>query len=126
MKIWAYIALLTILVGTAYKSLAFSYSKGVADTELAYTGALQELKDESAIQAVKDYREAQEIAGATIDKEILIVTEIREIEREVQVIVERIVEIKPECAVLPELGRLFSSQAAAANGASIRVTEDPG
>lgn len=125
-KLGLYLALAILLIGAAVKSLAFSYDKGVADTSLAYDLEIHELNIE--VQKWIDEADdlSMDISGAAIDAEIQIVTEIREIEREVTVYIDRIIEVKPECTDLPELGELFSLQASAANQISDSLTEDPG
>lgn len=125
-KLGLYLALAILLIGAAVKSLAFSYDKGVADTSLAYDLEIHELNIE--VQKWIDEADdlSMDISGAAIDAEIQIVTEIREIEREVTVYIDRIIEVKPECTDLPELGKLFSLQVSAANQISDSLTEDPG
>ncbi len=126
MKLVLYFGLFSLLIGSAYGASRLIYGKGVADTELAYEQRLNRIRENAASEAVRDYKASQVVAGKQIDKEIQIVTEIREVEREVEVIVDRIVEVKPDCAVMPELGSVFSRQAAAANGAAIHLADDTG
>ena len=126
LKLAMYLVLATLLIGAAVKSLAFSYDKGVADTEVAYTQELSKITLEVLLWKDEAERLAMDIAGTEIDAEIQIVTEIREIEREVTVFIDRIIEVKPECSHLPELGQLFSRQAEAANLTSIHLASDPG
>ncbi len=124
MKAVVYLLIISAIIGAGYKAFAFTYGKGVADTELAYAEELDDIREKAAKDAVDDYKLSQEIAGEETDIEIQIVETIREIEVEVETIIEKIVEVKPECSDLPELGELFSQQAEAANQRSSSLTAD--
>ncbi len=63
-------------------------------------------------------RESEAKAKDVGEVEVQIVERIRVVEREIPRVIEKIVEVKPECASLPELGRLFTAQAQAANNQS--------
>ncbi len=115
-----------LLIGAGYKTYAAIDQSAYERAQLHFTTGLAAIKDKAAKDAVQDWRAAQAIAGDETDVEIRIVEKIRIVEREVPKIIEKIVLLKPECAVLPELGRLFSDQAAASNHRSPSIAEDPG
>lgn len=119
-------AILSLVIGAGWRASAAIYDAGYEKAELVQAEALDALKDEIARKAVEDWRAAQDVAGGEIDTEIRIVEKIRIVEREIPKIIEKIVEVKPDCADLPELGRLFTEQAEAANSRQADPAEDPG
>lgn len=118
--------ILGMLMGAAWKAYAAIDQAAYERAQLHFATGLAEIKDKAAKDAVNDWKAAQAIAGTETDVEIRIVEKIRIVEREVPKIIEKIVLLKPECAVLPELGSLFSDQAAASNSRSADIAEDPG
>lgn len=126
MRLGIILGIIVVLSASAWKAHAIIDQAGYDRAELEFREGLDVIKDKAAQDAVDDWRAAQAIAGASTDAEIEIVETIRIIEREVPKYIERIVEVKPECADLPELGSLFSAQAKASNSRSGGIAEDSG
>ena len=118
--------ILSVLLASAWKAHALIDQAGYERAELHFQEGLAGIKDQAAKDAVDDWRAAQVIAGDATDVEIRIVETIRIVEREIPKYIDRIIEIKPDCADLPELGILFSAQAEASNSRSGSIAADPG
>ena len=118
--------IICVLSAGAWKAYAAIDEAGYVRAELEFREGLAAIKDKAAADAVDDYRAAQAIAGEAIDAEIQIVETIRIVEREIPKYIDRIVEVKPECADLPEFGRLLSLQAEASNSRAGAIAPDPG
>jgi len=125
-KIVAILLILSALTAAGFKAYGMAQQSGRDAAELEFALSLDAIKTKAAEDAVRDWKAAQVIAGETTDAEIRIVEKIRVVEREIPKIIERIVEVKPECSDLPELGVLFSQQAEISNSRADRNTEDPG
>ena len=118
--------ILTAVITAGWKTYAAVDQAGYARAELHFREGLDAIKEQAALDALDDYRAAQAIAGTEIDDEIQIEEKIRIVEREVPKIIEKIVEVKPECSDLPELGVLFSAQAEASNSRTADPADDSG
>lgn len=118
--------IVTAVLAGAYTAYSAIDEAGYARAELHFREGLDAIKEKAAQDAVDDWKAAQAVAGVAIDDEIQIEEKIRIIEREVPKYIEKIVEVKPECSDLPELGVLFSAQAEASNSRSADIAEDPG
>lgn len=118
--------ILGMLIGAAYKTYAAIDQAAYERAQLQFREGLDAIKDKAAEDAVDDWRAAQVVAGSETDVEIRIVERVRIIEREVPKIIEKIVLLKPECAVLPDFGILLSTQAEASNSREANIAEDPG
>ena len=125
-KLGIILAIITVLLGAAWKALASAEQAGYDRAGVEFAEALDVVRANAAQDVEDNWRAAQVIAGAETDIEIQIVEKIRIVEREIPTYIERIVEVKPECRDLPELGSLFSIQAAASNNRSSSVAADPG
>lgn len=118
--------ILGMTITAGWKAAAAIDQAAYERAELDFREGLDAIKDKAAQDAVNDWKAAQAIAGDETDVEIRIVEKIRIVEREIPKIIEEIVYLKPECAVLPKLGVVFSTQAEASNSRSADITEDPG
>ena len=126
MKIWGYVILAGLLVTAIGAGARALYKSG-------YNAAVveqQELAIERQNKAIDDARAeweaTQEAAEAEIVIEERIVEVIREVEREVPVVVERIVETKPECRDLgPEYAGLLNAAVAASNSRADSSADTP-
>ena len=126
MKLAVIAIILSLGITAGWKASASIYESGYERAELHFQEGLAGIKDRAAKDAVDDGRAAQVIAGDATDVEIRIVETIRIVEREIPKYIDRIIEIKPDCADLPELGILFSAQAEASNSRSGSIAADPG
>lgn len=118
--------ILGTVLGAGYKTYAAIDQAAYDRAQLDFREGLDAIKDKAAADAVDDWKAARAIAGDETDVEIRIVEKIRIVEREIPKIIEKIVLLKPECAVLPDLGILFSTQAEASNNRPADIAEDPG
>ncbi|MEE9158964.1 MAG: hypothetical protein V3U60_11320 [Gammaproteobacteria bacterium] len=118
--------ILTAVITAGWKTYAAIDQAAYTRAELDFREGLDAIKEKAAEDALDDYKAAQAVAGAQIDDEIQIEEKIRIVEREVPKIIEKIVEIKPECSNLPELGVLFSAQAEASNSRAADLADDSG
>ncbi len=125
-KLGIILAIITVLLGAAWKALASAEQAGYDRAGIEFSVALDNVRAQAAEDVADNWRAAQAIAGTETDVEIQIVEKIRILEREIPTYIERIVEVKPECSDLPELGSLFSIQAEASNNRSGSVAPDTG
>ena len=126
MRLGIILGIIVVLFGAGKWTHAKIDQEGYERAELHFQEGLAGIKDRAAKDAVDDWRAAQVIAGDATDVEIRIVETIRIVEREIPKYIDRIIEIKPDCADLPELGILFSAQAEASNSRSGSIAADPG
>ena len=126
MKIIIILVIISGLVAAGFKARAMAVQSGFDAAEIEFRAQMDDIRVEAAAQAIEDWKLAQDIAGESTDVEIQIVEKIRYIEREIPKIIEKIVEIRPECSDLPELGVLFSQQAEASNNRQDSDIEDTG
>lgn len=120
------LAIITVVLGSGWKAYAMIDRAGYDRATVEYQAEIAVIRAEAAQDVADNWRVAQAIAGAETDDEIRIVEKIRTVERDVPIYIEKIVEVKPECADLPELGGLFSIQAEAANNRSSGLAPDTG
>ncbi len=125
-KLGIILAIITVLLGAAWKALASAEQAGYDRAGIEFAEALDNVRTNAAEDVADNWRAALAIAGAETDVEIQIVETIRIVEREIPKYIDRIIEVKPECADLPELGSLFSVQAEASNNRSSGIAADPG
>jgi len=105
MKIWAYVALAVLVVGAA----GGVYRAGFVSAKAKYQDATLDAVAEALKLAKADWDANVEIAEAEIIVEERIVEVIREVEKEIPVVVERIVTLTPECADLGlDFARVFN------------------
>lgn len=125
MKPWAYVVLILLLVG----AIGGVYSKGHSAGYDKRDKTVQQEID-NAVSKAQETHEAEKKAAvdaalAEIEIEERIVEVIREVEVEIPTVVERIVEVKPECRDLgDDYGRLLDEQVRAANSES--SSDNPG
>jgi len=120
MKIWGYVALATILVAAVAKGVHWTYQRGYADA----TSKQQELVLQQVNIAIERARDEWELTREAAEVQLVveerIVEVIREVEREVPIVVERLVEIKPECRDLgTEYAGLLNAAVHASNTAEM-------
>jgi len=124
-KIWAYVALAALLIGAAGAAAKSLHSAGYnqRDREVQQDIIDAQVKAEEDAEA----RWAASVVAATqaIRIEERIIERIREVEILVPTIVERIVELTPECSDLgPAYAGLLNDQIRAGNGIQIAASAD--
>jgi len=116
LKIWAYVALATILLAGMKWGHGAIYDAGwnaaVTSQEAEIEAVREEIREEEKVK----WTAIVDAAEGTIVIEERIVERVRVVEKEVPKIIEKIVTVHPECSSLPELAGLFSSQARASRG----------
>ena len=101
MRIWAYVILAGIIFGGITAGARWAWQSGYDSRD----------REEAAL-----WEDVVANAEAQVIVEERIVTEIREIEKEVPRVVERIVEVMPECSDLgPDFISVLNNQVRAAN-----------
>lgn len=118
-----------VIAGLAVAGMLFAYWAHGKVYDSGYSDATaeqQKLAIEQQNKAIAQARIEWEITAGVGEREIVIeeriVERIREVEREIPVIVERIVELTPECADLgPDFLGLFNAAISASNSG-----DDPG
>lgn len=106
MKIWAYLALAALLLGGVKLAYSAVYGSGWNAAIVEQTALIQEARDDAVEKALTEWENTARIAEVQIVVEERIVEVIRVVEKEIPVIVERIVEVHPECN---DLGDDFAS-----------------
>jgi hypothetical protein len=120
---------LYVIAGLAIALMLFAYWAHGKVYDSGYSDAVteqQKLAIEQQNEAIAQARVEWELTAAAGEREIIIeeriVEKIRVVEREIPVIVEKIVELTPECADLgPDFLGLFNAAISASNSG-----EDPG
>lgn len=97
MKIYAYIALAVVLFGGAKWAHSTIWNSGWNAAVVEQTALIAEARDDAVEKALSEWENTARLAATEIVVEERIVEVIRVIEKEIPVIVERIVEITPEC-----------------------------
>lgn len=126
MKPWAYAVIAMVLVGFLggmyAKGHAAGYNKRDLEVNKEILAALEQQRDELQQHWMKVVLATE----AQIVVEEKIVEKIREVEVEIPTVVERIVEVKPECADLGDayVG-LLNNQVRAGNGIQVAAAADP-
>ena len=124
-RIWAYLAIATLFIGAAGVSAKTIHSAGYNKRDQEVQQDILEAQ-ETARQA-EENKWAQTVAEAegTVVIEERIVETIREVEIEIPTVVDRIVEVSPECADLgPDFASLLNNQVRAANRVQSPETPD--
>lgn len=106
MKIWAYLGLAALLLGGAKWAHSAVYGSGWNAAIVEQTALIQEAREDAVEKALSEWENTARIAEVQIVVEERIVEVIRVVEKEIPVIVERIVEVHPECN---DLGDDFAS-----------------
>jgi len=126
MKPWAYLAILLAALAAFGATYAKGHSSGYDKKEAEVQ---QEILDRVALaEEEAEARWSASVVAATeaIRIEERIVEQIREVEILVPTIVDRIVEVTPECADLgPAYAGLLNDQVRAGNGIQIAAPSDP-
>ncbi len=104
-----------MILFTIWRVHANAYQAGYEDKDQEWRDVLELEAEQAAANKKEDEAHSENVATEESEKEIQIVEKIRVVEREVPKIIEKIITVKPECAVLPELGFVFSQQAEASN-----------
>lgn len=125
MKVWAYVALAALIIGAAGAAAKGLHSAGYnkRDQEVQQDIIEAQVRAEEEAEA----RWAASVVAATeaIRVEEKIVERIREVEIEIPKVVERIVELTPECADLgPAYAGMLNNQVRAGNGIQIASPAD--
>lgn len=126
MKSYAYAAIvLALLIGA---KLAYSaiYDAGWNAAIIEQEAAIQKAKNEAVAKERKQWENAVAEAEATIVVEEKIVEVVREVEKRIPVVVDRIVEVTPECHDLgSDFAGLLNDQIRAGAGGSIGGADAP-
>lgn len=125
MRIWAYVALVVVLTGAVGGGLRWAYNSGYNAREVESREEILDAVAQARAEAEKRWAASVVAATEAIKVEERIVESIRVVEKEVPTIVERIVEVTPECADLGEsYAGLLNSQIRAGNGIQIASPTD--
>lgn len=100
MKVYAYVALAVVLLGFAKWAHSSIYSAGWNAAVVLQAEAISTAKDEAVAKARTEWENTARIAEVEIVIEERIVEVVRVIEKKIPFVVERIVEIAPDCADL--------------------------
>lgn len=96
-RIIAWAVIVMMLVFACRQVYKAGYNAATAEQDRL----IQEAKDEARAAEQAFWKEAVERAEANIRTEEVIVERIKEVEKKIPIVVDRIVEIQPECAELP-------------------------
>ena len=117
MKVWAYVALVTALLAGGRWAYVAIYDAGFNDAKIQQDQAIREAQDAAVLKARAQWEATAEIAEANIVVEERIVEVVRTVEKEIPKIVERIVEVRPDCADLgDDFAGLLNAQIRAGSG----------
>lgn len=117
MKIWAYLAIIVIILGAAGAAARSLYASGYNKRDGEVQQDIIDAQETARVEEEAKWKDTVAAAKAEVIIEERIVERIREVEREIPVIVERIVEITPECSDLGlDYARLLNDQVRASNG----------
>lgn len=105
MKIYAYVALAVVLLGGAKWAHSTIWNSGWNAAVVEQTALIQTAREDAVAKALTEWQNTAVIAETEIVIEERIVEVIRVIEKEIPVIVERIVTVTPECS---DLGSAFA------------------
>lgn len=116
-KIWAWIILAGIIVGALGVSARLLWQSGWNARDVQVQQEIIEAQEQARKQEAENWRETVRQAEENIRVVEKRVTDIQEIEKRIPVIVEKVVEVKPECRDLgDDFARLLNSQIRAATG----------
>lgn len=125
MKIWAYVALAALILGAAGAAAKSLHSAGYNKRDQEVQQDIIEAQVRAAEEAEARWSAAVVAATEAIRVEQVIVERIREVEIEIPMVVERIVELTPECADLgPAYAGMLNNQVRAGNGVQIASPAD--
>lgn len=100
MKIWAYLALAVVMIGGAKWAHSTTYNAGWNAAVVEQTVLIQNAQNDAVAKALTEWQKTAALAEREIVIEERIVEVIRVVEKEIPVVVERIVTITPECSDL--------------------------
>ncbi len=100
MKIYAYVALVVVLLAGIKWAHSTTYTAGWNAAIVEQTALIHTAQDEAVAKARTEWQNTADLAEKEIVVEERIVEVIRVIEKEIPKIVERIVEVAPECSDL--------------------------
>lgn len=125
MKIWAYVALAVLILGAAGAAAKSIHSAGYNKRDREVQQDIIEAQVKAAEDAEARWSASVKAATEAIRVEEVIVERIREVEIEIPKVVERIVELTPECADLgPAYAGMLNNQVRAGNGIQIASPAD--
>lgn len=117
MKVWAYLALAALLIGAAGAAARMMYSSGYNKRDQEVQQEIIDAQTQAAEDAEARWSASVVAATKAIKVEERIVEVIRVVEKEIPKVVERIVELTPECADLgAAYAGLLNDQIRAGNG----------
>lgn len=126
MKPWAYLAILVAVLAAFGGTYAKGKSSGYDKRNLEVMQDIEEAREQERKDRDAHWRSVVDATEAQIVIEERIVEKIREVEIEVPTVVERIVEVKPECADLGDAyAGVLNNQVRAGNGIQIAAPTDP-
>lgn len=124
MKIWAYVILAGLILGGAAAAAKAIHSAGYNKRDVEVQQDILDAQEQARKDEEEKWRDTVAAAEATIVVEERIVEKIRVVEREIPRVVERIVEVTPECIDLgPDFAGLLNDQIRASN--SVPSPETP-
>ena len=100
MKVYAYVALAVVVIGGLKWAHSAVYNSGYNDAVVAQQALIQDAREDAVRRAREEWEATAEIAEAEIIVEERIVEVVRTVEKEIPTVVERIVEVRPDCADL--------------------------
>lgn len=116
MNPWAYVALVVAVIAAFGGAYAKGHSAGYAKSQDEIQQSIIEAQTAARFEEAKRWKAALDAAEANVRVEEVIVEKIREVEVEIPTVVERIVEVRPECRDLgAEYAGLLNNQVRAAN-----------
>lgn len=116
MRIWGYVAIVAALVAAFGVTWAKAYDAGYGKRDQETQQEIIEAQVEAERQRDEVWAAAVKAAQEQIRTEEVIVEKIREVEVEIPTVVEKIVEVHPECRDLgPDYAGLLNHQVRAAN-----------
>lgn len=120
LKIWAYLAIVIAILGGSKWAHSAIYKAGFNAAIVEQERLIQEAKEQAKQDADEKWSQIVANAEGQIVVEEKIVEVIREIEKEIPTVVERIVTVKPECDDLgPDFVRLWNAQVSAGSSGEI-------
>lgn len=114
MRIYVYLALTVVLLAGLKWAHGSVYDAGYGAAVLIQQEAIREAKDDAVKAARLEWEATAVIAEETIIVEEKIIEVVRTIEKEIPIIVEKIVTVHPECRDLgDDFARLLNNQVSA-------------
>ena len=126
MKIYGYIILAGMIVAAVVGAWRAVYMAGYNARDVEIRTDLQRQQNEAIQKGIDEWIALQPEAEKQIVVEEKIVEKVRVVEKKIPEIVERIVEVKPDCSDLgDDYAGLLSQQVAAANSSSVPDSDTP-